>query len=43
MENKFIHVDEVAQELSISKTYAYKLIKKSNDELKKGLSRLRGV
>lgn len=34
MENKFIRVDEVAQELSISKPYAYKLIKKLNDELK---------
>jgi len=35
MENKFIRVDEVAQELSISKPYAYKLIKKlKNDELK---------
>lgn len=44
MENKFIRVDEVAQELSISKPYAYKLIKKLNDELKeKGLLRLQGV
>lgn len=34
MGNKFIRVDEVAQELSISKPYAYKLIKKLNDELK---------
>ena len=34
MDNKFIRVDEVAQELSISKPYAYKLIKKLNDELK---------
>ncbi len=34
MENKFIRVDEVAQELSVSKPYAYKLIKKLNDELK---------
>ena len=32
MDNKFIRVDEVAQELSISKPYAYKLIKKLNDE-----------
>ena len=34
MDNKFICVDEVAQELSVSKPYAYKLIKKLNDELK---------
>ena len=34
MENKFICVDEVAQELSVSKPYAYKLIKKLNNELK---------
>ena len=34
MDNKFIRVDEVAQELSVSKPYAYKLIKKMNDELK---------
>ena len=34
MENKFIRVDEVAQEPSVSKPYAYKLIKKLNDELK---------
>ena len=34
MENKFISVDEVAQELSVSKPYAYKLIKKLNDELR---------
>lgn len=34
MENKFIRVDEVAQELSVSKPYAYKLIKKLNNELR---------
>ena len=34
MDNKFIRADEVAQELSVSKPYAYKLIKKLNDELK---------
>ena len=34
MENRFIRVDEVAQELSVSKPFAYKLIKKLNDELK---------
>lgn len=34
MDNKFIRADEVAQELSVSMPYAYKLIKKLNDELK---------
>ena len=34
MDNKFICVDGVAQELSVSKPCAYKLIKKLNDELK---------
>lgn len=34
MNNKFICVEEVAQELSVSKPYAYKLIKRLNDELK---------
>lgn len=34
MENKFIRVDEVAQELCVSKPYAYKLIKRLNEELK---------
>ena len=34
MDNKFIRVDEVAQELSVSKPYAYKLLKKLNEELK---------
>lgn len=44
MDNKFIRAEEVAQELCVSKPYAYKLIKKLNDELKqKGLSRLQGV
>jgi len=28
-------VDEVAKELGVSKSYAYKLVKKLNDELKK--------
>ena len=27
MENKFIRADDVAQELSVSKPYAYKLIR----------------
>lgn len=34
MNNKFICAEEVAQELSVSKQYAYKLIKRLNDELK---------
>ena len=34
MKNKFICAEEVAQELSVSKPYAYKLIKRLNDELK---------
>ena len=34
MNNKFICAEEVAQELSVSKPYAYKLIKRLNDELK---------
>ena len=32
MENKFIRADDVAQELSVSKPYAYKLIRKLNEE-----------
>ena len=34
MKNRFICAEEVAQELSVSKPYAYKLIKRLNDELK---------
>ena len=34
MNNKFICAEEVAQELSVSKPYAYKLINRLNDELK---------
>ncbi len=34
MQNKFIRVEEVAKELEVSVPYAYKLIKKLNDELK---------
>ena len=34
MNNKFIRAEEVAQEISVSKPYAYKLIKRLNDELK---------
>lgn len=33
MENRFIRADDVAQELNVSKPYAYKLIRKLNDEL----------
>lgn len=34
MENKFIRVDEVAKELNVSTSYAYKLIRQLNNELK---------
>lgn len=35
MENAgFMKADEVAQELGISKSYAYKIVQKLNDELK---------
>ena len=34
MENRFIRVDEVAQELGVSKSYAYKIVQKLNAELK---------
>ena len=34
MENKFIRVDEVAKELGVSTSYAYKLIRQLNNELK---------
>ena len=34
MDNRFIRVDEVAEELDVSKPYAYKLIRKFNEELK---------
>ena len=34
MENRFICADDVAQELNVSKPYAYKLIRKLNEELK---------
>ncbi len=32
--NTFIRVDEVAEILGVSKSYAYKIVKKLNDELK---------
>ena len=34
MENKFIRAEEVAEELGISKPYAYKIIRQLNEELK---------
>jgi len=34
MDNKFIRAEEVAQELSVSKPYAYKLIRQLNEELR---------
>ena len=33
MENKFMRVEEVAQELDVSVSYAYKVIQKLNSEL----------
>ena len=32
--NRFIKADEVAEELSISKPYAYKIIRRLNEELR---------
>lgn len=34
MSNTFMRVDEVAQELGVSKSYAYKVVRKLNAELK---------
>lgn len=34
MEKKIIRVEEVAEELEVSKPYAYKLIRQLNEELK---------
>ena len=34
MEPKFLRAEEVAQELSVSKPYAYKLIRQLNEELR---------
>ena len=34
MDNSFMRVDDVASELGVSKSYAYKIVKKLNDELK---------
>ena len=35
MSSTFMNVDEVAQELEISKAYAYKIVRLLNEELKK--------
>ena len=35
MKNRFICAEEVAQELSVSKPYAYKLIRQLNEELER--------
>ncbi|MCL2812808.1 MAG: DNA-binding protein [Clostridia bacterium] len=34
MHNGFMRVDDVAQELGVSKSYAYKIVRKLNAELK---------
>ncbi len=34
IENTFINVDEVANEIDISKSYVYKIVQRINDELK---------
>ena len=33
-ENSFMRVDDVARELGVSKSYAYKIVQKLNEELK---------
>ena len=41
--NRFIKADEVAEELGISKPYAYKIIRRLNEELReKGLITIAG-
>lgn len=43
MSNKFIRVEEVAEELQVSVPYAYKIIRKLNNELKeKGFMTISG-
>ncbi len=43
LSNKFIRVEEVAEELQVSVPYAYKIIRKLNDELKdKGFMTISG-
>lgn len=34
MENSFIRIDDVAKELGVSKSYAYKIVQKFNTELR---------
>lgn len=34
MDNGFMRVDDVAKELGVSKSYAYKIVKRLNDDLK---------
>ena len=34
MKNRFICVEELAQEISVSKPYAYKVVRRVNDEVK---------
>ena len=42
-ENTFMRVDEVAKELGVSKSYAYKIVQKLNSELKeKGFMTISG-
>ena len=41
--NRFIKADEVAEELGISKPYAYKIIRRMNEELReKGMITITG-
>jgi len=35
LENNFMRVDDVAKELGVSKSYAYKIVQKLNTELQK--------
>ena len=42
MENKFIRADDVAQELNVSKPYAYKLIRKLNELKAQGFITIAG-
>ena len=43
MQNRFMRVEEVAAELGVSVSYAYKVIRRLNDELKeKGLVTIAG-
>ena len=35
MSNTFLRVEEVAEEMEVSKSYAYKIVKQLNEELQK--------